>query len=217
MEFWEVLSMGEDVYDNKYVRLSLRLLGTELMRIPRIGISYEMTVAKNILPLYKALKDLEHKLKYYRYDQTGIISTLLMYTILKAKYKDLDTRIERTNNIVYPYLVINEFEQRHVDTVICTVDQLFSKYKNMLDEVAEYLPESIYDPGVDIDLMLLEYYNRYEDEDKDTSNMEYDRLVIMLHKMYRVATVIFRDIPPCISKNKKGMFDFKKDIDFVFQ
>lgn len=89
MDFFDVLSIGSSVLDDKDVRTSLRILGN-LYYISNYSkednIDYRRLVSKDIIPLYLFLLDRNKDLDSVDIDVVS--RSIVMYTILRAKFID---------------------------------------------------------------------------------------------------------------------------------
>jgi len=215
MKFSDVLYLGIDVLNDKYVRMSLRLLGNEVMgigMISNISISYKSTIDSNIIPLYESLISLYKYDAPIAYDRTTGIRCLVMYTILRSKYSDRKWNIfydRHSRFIVSDGNIVARTQgylPEHGDR-ICTIDEFD---KNTSPGIRNpRMPDSLYRPGANIDLILYQSHNILQ-----TWERMLERDNVIFYKLHRLAKTIFTDIPPC---NNKKVFDFKRDIDFIFQ
>lgn len=204
MDFIDVLSMASDVLYDKYVRLCIRLLGTEILGSDDTVISHRMTIDRDIVPLYKAIVSLGGSMLDLRIDRNQSIQTLTIYSILRVSPKNRDY------NIYY-----DKLDRRFILSITKNSIPIYTyedfEKNNSSRAYKGSIPEDALLPGSDIDSILTRDYGDTFDYIKSVI-----RLDIMVYKINRVAKIIFEEIPPCKNRNKKRS-NYKEDIDFLFQ
>jgi hypothetical protein len=220
----DILSIGFDVLDDKYVSSCIILLGNYYSRnSDRIEL-HRMIRDKDIIPLYRDI------ISYMRlsYD-TNIekrMSILLYYAILRARMSNRDWNIYSGDYISDKILIAkcsNKSKPRHTDKKICDSDSLINLYpcsliKNNID-IQGQLMSHMNKKDIDIlssdsdilDLLIqtakihIEADNHYHDDMRKSA--------ILLYRLYSLSNEILTDI----SNYTKKSFDFRDDIDFLFQ
>jgi hypothetical protein len=198
----QVISMGVDVINNPDVKIMFRLLGTYCYLYGLEGLTNNMLVDKDILPLYQLLGEADGTAIFEQEsslrDQIVIV---LMYTILKAKKKH-DYYIYQLNDVDRLSLMVSDGSSFYsIDELQVPIGiEKWSKIypirisKDMVSLIPEYdtnnvaswLPKEALKPGVDVLAVLKDYGIKGYGERKDA--IKY----VINYKMERVFSKVLK-------------------------
>jgi hypothetical protein len=212
----EVLSIGYDTLDDKYVRMLVRMLCTYYYLDNRSDITHKMINAKDILPLYRSMT--KYRTTYYVHIHITLkrfhtyLLAILCYSILRSRFKNRECSIDRSRKLLrvssgnmlvyltsYTYGLILPWTKVCASSMYISTDIMDEK----IAEVRRCLYDTILESGSDIKILL---------EERSTYSV---RETLVANILFYKSNTLYRKILPeilCVDNRKSTHFSEIPDI-----
>jgi hypothetical protein len=218
----EVLSIGFDTLDDKYVRIFTRILCTYYYLDDRSNITHKMINNKDILPLYKAMIDYRKLYDSDRYLTMRIIHVYLLailcYSILRSRFKNRECSIYReitsyssiarlstlkvSSGNISVYMSVTTSRTIKPWTKICSEDE-YMYVPDMTKNIATInrrLNKEILNPGSDVRKILRECTKGMTETDRE--------LLTMMVYLYKVDELYKKVLPQILCVDGRSSTHF---------